>query len=564
VKRNERATGTVDGIGNQDHSITSEYEAFGPPGTGKTKTISALVPKAIETFGPNSVLAVSFSRTAAAELADRFLPLDPDQIGTLHSHCFHALSKPLIAEAHIKEWNRSNPDLTITPVKGRDRLDGEEGIEDQRDNTHRRGDSLLQELNRLRGLLVNRNLWPANVRNFEHKWSRYKRELKLLDFCDLIEICLHDFAAATGNPAVIVVDEAQDLTPMQLALIRRWGKSAQYSVLAVDDDQAIYAWAGVSPDAILDPNVPEDHKVVLRQSYRVPRTVHRLANILIHTLTRRQEKVYLPRPADGTVERLTSGTYKSPEYFILKSAMEHLERGKTIMFLASCSYMLEPIVAVLRRNAIPFHNPYRKANGYWNPLQIGRRSTVRQVLSLLVGHPDHGEHHRTWKCGDVALWADCLPTNGILRKHAKALLQPDDAKQLFPLERLGEVLEPAAHCSFLGAYERGGTALLEWWRAYVTPDVRDRTHYAAAIAAAHGPHTLVEVPQVVVGTIHSVKGGEADIVYLFPDLSRPGDANYQRIGPPRDSVIRLFYVGMTRARETVYICQRESAMAVSI
>jgi DNA helicase II / ATP-dependent DNA helicase PcrA len=75
---------------------------------------------------------------------------------------------------------------------------------------------------------------------------------------------------------------------------------------------------------------------------------------------------------------------------------------------------------------------------------------------------------------------------------------------------------------------------------------------------------LIETPKVIVGTIHSVKGGEADVVYLFPDLSQAGDAHYQRFGPPRDSLIRLFYVGATRARETLYICQRESARAVSI
>jgi len=61
-----------------------------------------------------------------------------------------------------------------------------------------------------------------------------------------------------------------------------------------------------------------------------------------------------------------------------------------------------------------------------------------------------------------------------------------------------------------------------------------------------------------------VKGGEADVVYLFPDLSQAADAHYQRFGPPRDSVIRVFYVGATRTRETLYICQRESALAVSI
>jgi len=386
----------------------------------------------------------------------------------------------------------------------------------------------------------------------------------LLDFCDLIETSLRDVSTAPHRPAVIVVDEAQDLNRMQLTLTRRWSERAQYLVVAGDDDQAIYAWTGASPDAILDPDIPENHKVILRQSHRLPRAVHRLANTLIHRVARRQEKLYLPRREDGAVERLSSGTYKSPEYFILSSAMKRLERGKKIMFLASCSYMLEPIIAVLRKNAIPFHNPYRKANGYWNPLRTGKRSTVSQILSLLVGHPDHGEDHRTWTCGDIAMWADLLSAKGILREGAQELFQTSEAKQPFPIDRLAEVFEPGALQSFRAAYQRGGPSLLEWWRARVAADVQSRIRYAAELAARQGPHALVEQPQVVVGTIHSVKGGQADVVYLFPDLSRAGDAQYQRFGPSRDSVIRLFYVGITRARETVYICQRESAMAISI
>jgi ATP-dependent exoDNAse (exonuclease V) beta subunit len=54
------------------------------------------------------------------------------------------------------------------------------------------------------------------------------------------------------------------------------------------------------------------------------------------------------------------------------------------------------------------------------------------------------------------------------------------------------------------------------------------------------------------------------VVYLFPDLSQAADAQYARGGPARDSVIRLFYVGLTRARETLYVCQRETGMAVTI
>ena len=171
----------------------------------------------------------------------------------------------------------------------------------------------------------------------------------------------------------------------------------------------IYGFTGATPEAFLDPDIPDNHKIILKQSYRVPGAVHRLAEDLIRTVTRRQAKEYLPRESAGSVVRLTSGTYKSPEYAILKSALEHIEQGKTVMFLASCSYMLRPIVAVLRKHGIPFHNPYRTSNGFWNPIRIGKRvSTASRILSLLVAHPEFGEGHRPWTNGDLAQWADVL------------------------------------------------------------------------------------------------------------------------------------------------------------
>ena len=67
----------------------------------------------------------SYSRTAAAELAGRDLPIAPDRVGTLHSHCYHALGGPVIAESCVDEWNSDNPHLAITPAKKHVRLDGE-------------------------------------------------------------------------------------------------------------------------------------------------------------------------------------------------------------------------------------------------------------------------------------------------------------------------------------------------------------------------------------------------------------------------------------------------------
>ena len=503
---NEQATGTMDGIGQQDHSATSEYRMFGPPGTGKTSNLTRQIRRAVERYGPDQVLVTSFSRAAATELAGRDLPISPDRIGTLHSHCYRALEEPDIAEANVDEWNRRNQHLALTPVKKQSRLDGEGGGDDD-SKLQKDGDVMLQQLNRYRGLMVPAEDWPVTVRQFARKWQEYKASLGLLDFCDLIDICLRNVSVAPGLPAVIFADEAQDLNRMQLTLIRKWGEHADYFILAGDDDQTIYTFAGASPDAILDPDIPDDHKIILKQSYRIPRSVHRFAESLIRQVTRRQEKTYLPRPEEGETTRLSRGTYKSPEYFILKSAMEHLEAGKTVMLLASCSYMLWPIVAVLKKSGIPLHNPYRKSNGYWNPLRLSRRgsSSASRILALIVAHPDYGEDHHLWTHGDLAPWAEWLESKGILRHGAKEKLQSHEKRQLVTTERLEEIFETGALQSLLVAYEEDYRALLAWWRARVTADVHGRIQFPADIAAKHGPRALLEKPKVTRASRYGIR-----------------------------------------------------------
>ena len=118
--------------------------------------------------------------------------------------------------------------------------------------------------------------------------------------------------------------------------------------------------------------------------------------------------------------------------------------------------------------------------------------------------------------------------------------------------------------SRMRAWDCGYRDLLEWWRTRVTADASERVTFPADITSRRGQRALLETPKVVVGTIHSVKGGQADVVYLFPDISQAGDAQHARAGAARDSVIRLFYVGLTRARETLYTCQPETGMAVML
>lgn len=257
-----------------------------------------------------------------------------------------------------------------------------------------------------------------------------------------------------------------------------------------------------------------------------------------------------------------SASYKCPDYAILSSAMRHVEEGKTVMFLASCAYMLSPLIKVLRKHSIPFHNPYRKANGLWNPLRLTKSSAASRLVALLAARPQSQGEPR-WTREQLELWIECL-RSGILKPNSEDQLRHTDSKDHVSLECLRNVFESGALESLLSVGLASDKALVSWLRARVSPEFHARIQFAADVATTLGHTALTGDPRVIVGTIHSVKGGEADVVYLFPDLSAAGDAQYRIGGAQRDSVIRVFYVGATRARETLYVCGSSSAQAIAL
>ena len=65
-----RQVDRIEQIADEGTANTREFRIFGPPGTGKTTNVSRQIRRAVERFGRESVLVTSFSRTAAAELAE--------------------------------------------------------------------------------------------------------------------------------------------------------------------------------------------------------------------------------------------------------------------------------------------------------------------------------------------------------------------------------------------------------------------------------------------------------------------------------------------------------------
>lgn len=213
--------------------------------------------------------------------------------------------------------------------------------------------------------------------------------------------------------------------------------------------------------------------------------------------------------------------------------------------------MLTPILGELRAAGIPFHNPYRPTAAEWNPLLADKpHKPVHRLLNFFRAESDFwGDAARTPT--NEELWnamqylgksAFRLGAKGVLESLAKDRFRQKDTVDV------DELIAPGLLTGSI-AERAERYAALQWDK------LQDETFYLARLIRKYGPGVLSERPQTIVGTIHSVKGGEAEIVYLFPELSPSALRAWYVDGEERDAIIRTYYVGLTRARESVFLCE---------
>jgi hypothetical protein len=104
----------------------------------------------------------------------------------------------------------------------------------------------------------------------------------------------------------------------------------------------------------------------------------------------------------------------------------------------------------------------------------------------------------------------------------------------------------------------------QWWLDHMQRTKRKQADYPVRVALRGGVGSLIETPKIIIGTGHSVKGGESDVVYVFPDLSVAGMRQWEGHPKERDAIIRLGYVMMTRARETLVICEPSGTLSMPL
>ena len=541
---------------------TNEMRVIGPPGCGKTTRLTKYVEEAVGRYGADNVLVTSLTKSAAREVAGRNSVLDDDRIGTLHAHAYRALGRPSLAEDRkaLQHWNDVHEDsvhLQLT-VEG---LDAEDSTPESGQRFAYPADADFAEYKRLRSQMTPRAIWPRAVQEFGEEWDKFKADNDLRDFNDLMDDA-RGVLSAPGSPKVILVDEAQDHDRQQFALLRHWAEQVEALIVVGDPDQNLYEWRGSEPEAWTPP-CPEHWEgsiapaqvkssptctcvktLVLEQSYRVPRAVHHQAVSWIERTAGREPISYRPTDEEGEVREALSLRFMDSPWRLVDHAQRDLDAGKSVMFLASCAYMVGPLVKFLRDEGIPFWNPWRLKNGQWNPMRRGTAKTVTGLDRVTAYYgPDLDGGRLYWTGAELKKWL--LATSKMLRRGAKEKIKELHDDHLVSGEEFDAL--------FLD-----DEMVQEAWNLSTIPDrimsaYRAGWQYPWQMARQHGPEILTKQPQIIVGTIHSVKGAEADTVYLAPDLSMAGAEEWNTLRGEA-AIRRLFYVGMTRARERLVLC----------
>lgn len=482
---------------------------IGPPGCGKTtRLVSVLREELARGVDPRRIGFVTFTRKAAQEALDRVTEefklsrADVPHFRTLHSLCMRycGLNPDSIFQGEkvdaFAKWINE-------PIHGRVSVDGTW-------SGYARGDRLMFMVNlaRIRRMGL-RDLYLADpddldwnvLERFHRGLEEYKRELNLFDYTDMIQ----RFVELGNRPPleVLLVDEAQDLSDIQWEAVFLLARGTRRCVVAGDDDQSIFEWAGANTGMLID--LP-GHASVLDQSYRVPRAVQNVANMVIGRVKHRREKLWHPREEEGLVRKVASVDHAGFD-------------GDDVLILTRNRHQLDPIETALRSKGVMYSK---------EGLPAVKQSLLTAIVTWERLRRDEPQRAKDVVDGPYKLMTTGL---GVGRGH-KTLPKfgPDDLVGIRDLQ------------------QEGGLRTTAVWHEALDKLPSETRFYI--MRCRRNGEKLSTAPRIRLSTIHGAKGGEADRVVLLTDMAPRTWREYHN-NP--DAEHRVFYVGITRAKRELTI-----------
>ena len=475
---------------------------FGPPGTGKTTRLLKYVKTFLKLGTPiDKIGYFAFTTKAANEAIDRMLDYhtaferkDLKHFRTLHSLAFNQLGMKkaqVMQDEHYEDIGRKLG-IEVTVYSNGEESTGFINSDSEYFNlinaARIKNITIEQEYNTD---MYSQDMDRRLLKIICDEVQNYKESFQLVDFTDMIE----KFIVSKLCPKfdVAFVDEAQDLSPIQWKMFNIIKENSKYVILAGDDDQAIYGWAGADVKKFQQEISKKD--IILPQSYRVPQSVQSLANKILDLIpiSRRVQKNWKARKEQGTVN------------YVYTLEDVPIDEGKWLV-LARYNDKLNRLKPFLKERGIYFE--YKDRKSY-------KVTLFRTILNYL-----------RWQKGDelsLAEVKDIFEYTGTDTELTE--------ERMYDLTEFGFIKDTPWYDVFQSDYEEC---------LYIREMLSNGEE-------------LRKDPRVKLSTIHSAKGGEADNVLLILDNTKTIRDAVEKNLDKQDEEHRVWYVGVTRTKQNLYI-----------
>lgn len=616
------------------HSDARNLHIVAGAGSGKTQVIAERIVRLLEQgrAEPRNIVAFTFTEKAAAELASRILRIAGERlgprtgmaemfVGTMHGYSLRILQEHLLKYLKFAvltdvqrrlfiDRNSSRSGLTTIAIKhgpGRGQT-----LRRYRDTRH-----FAQALDILR----EEDLISPPPRDLEVALRSYRELLEDYRYLDFSEIMLSAVEALEGispdaeplrthlreNVRYVVVDEYQDVNPIQERLITALSTlGARISVVG-DDDQTIYQWRGSDVRQILTfgARYPDVETVTLDENFRSTPAVVNLGAQIVEInpdrLAKRMRASGHQSFERGDLLALDFDSETEEADWIAERILElrgvpfqdradeeprGLDWPDFAILLRTVKGSSAPIVESLKRHGIPY-----VVAGMANLFDTAEAQAAQLLFSHVAGHFDAEDVRSAWIAADLGLsssdldagmqflsaegnweerrqWAAYNLQRTLLGFLAAVNLReeriptlPDGVARgelvMYNLGRFSQAISDFEQIHFQSDPESKYTTFVDWLR-YQAVEIYEEGQNSAGFSEPHA---------VVISTVHQAKGREWPAVFIpalqrnrFPSSQHGGRnvwhlmsdtlvARPERYRGTLEDERRLFYVAVTRAKK---------------
>ena len=564
------------------------------PGSGKTLTIVNRVKYLIEKqkVRPEEILVVTFTRFAAAEMKSRLCLVMgkrdlPVTVGTFHG-IYYGILKWAYRMNQENILSETEKYQILRGVINKERMeifDEEDFIQD-----------IVAEIGKVKNNripleeFVSEKCSADAFRNIYRNYERHRKELKKIDFDDMLVLCYELFRSRPDVLAqwqkkfrYVLIDEFQDINRIQYDVIRMLAQPENNLFVVGDDDQAIYGFRGADSELMLGfgKDFPDAKQILLGMNYRSTANIVQNSLKLIENNVERYSKKLEANREGGSCLHIqeVKDPVEEAEYVLeeIQKCKENGIKEEEIAILFRVHTDARAVVEAMVERKIPFQMKEHLPNIYehfiakdimaYFRLATGkrRRQDFLQVMNRpkrylgrdsVSGSQVSFEDMRKFYCDkdwmidridqfewDVKMLMKMAPYAAI--QYIRKRIGYDDFLKEYAfthqinISDLNEVLAEIEEAA-------KAFSSVEEWFAHVE-------EYTETLKVKEKERNRPR-PGVRLMTIHASKGLEFKQVFLI--AANEGRIPYQKAKTDKEieEERRLFYVAMTRAKDFLKIC----------